>query len=236
MRIFWGNYGCQEASTSLEIRKTTQQGQFGTPTITRIAWVLRGFVRATTGPTELTTLMQAHEAAFSVHNQNIKLQHDGTDTAHVLLASNTLSGTRVSEFAWLRRDGAEYVNRRSWRAIITAEQLATNSGLVSWSESLRVIGTGGPVVVWQPTLFTPPVPQQTQLFSSHVAFQRGHAVGISDYPDAASPLFPGLLKSRPSWQELGTPLQLGQTPYGYRTNWFYVFEGLGFSGVPTLPS
>lgn len=236
MKIVYGGYSCQEASTSVEIRKSTQQGQTGHVTITRVAWVLRGFVRASTGPTALTPLLRAHETAFSQHGQDIRLQHDGTDTAHVLLNSDTLSGTRVSQFSWLRRDGAEYVNRRAWMAVITAEILARNSGLVSWNESVRVVGTGGPVIIWQPVLFGPPVPQQTQSQSSILAFQRGSAVGISGYPDLPLPLFNvGLIKSRPTWNEAGSPLQLGQRPFGYRTNWLYVYEGLGFAGQPVLP-
>lgn len=237
MQVVWGGYNCQEASTSFEFHRTTRRGQTGEVTIADIAVVLRGFVRATDGPSALTPIMQAHEDAFRQHGRDLRVQHNGSDTAHVLLNSSTMSGTRVSKFAWLRRDGAEYVNRRSWMAVITAEVLARNSGLVSWHESVRIVGTGGPMVVWQPVLVGPPIPQQTQSQTSVLAFQRGSAVGISDYPDAAAPLFDtGLIKSKVSSpMDHDSPIGLGSTPFGYRTNWLYVFEGLSFSGVPTLP-
>lgn len=238
MKIIYNGYPCQEGSTSLEVRKATQQGQFG-PTITTVAFVVRGFVRAPGGPSLLTPEMLALQAAFSVHGGDIKLQHGGVDTAHVMLNSATISGTRISRFAWInsRPTGAEYVERRSWMAIVTGEFKARDSGLVSWNESVRIIGTGGPVVVWQPTLVGPPQPQMTQQQSSVVAFQRGSAVGISDYPVVPDPVFSaGLIKSRPTWQEVGSPQLLGTTPFGYRTNWFYVYEGLGFTGgTPVLP-
>lgn len=238
MKIVYGNYVCQEASTSLHIRSSTRWGQTGMPTIKHIAWDIWGYVRADS-PSALTPLLVAHETAFSQHGQDIKLQNSGVDTAHVLLSSATMNGTRVSRFEWVRGNppGAEYVNRRAWRATITAEVKATNSGLISWNESVRIVGTGGPVVIWQPTLNGYPVPQQTQPASTVLAFQRGTAVGISDYPDAALPLFSTLLlKSKPTSPiERVSPQQLGGSPYGWTTRWFYVFEGLGFSGVPVLP-
>lgn len=237
MQVEYGGYLAQFGATNWTVSRQTSFTVTGAPFLTRHAWDIQGYVRGDTIP-ELTARMQELEAAFSVHGQTIRILNNGQETAHKLENSSTIDGTRVEYFGFQRGrvPATEYINRRSWAARVTGTTIAAADGYLSYQESLRVIGTGGPVVIWKPALVGPPQAQIVQTQSSVIALQRGSAVGISSYPQYPAYLFDGgFLKSKQSWQEIGTPRQLGNTKIGFPISWFYVFEGLQFSGTPVPP-
>lgn len=210
---------------------------------TNESWIIEGFVRADT-TAQLTANIEAYQNAFSANGGDLKfLDTNGSPTAHQLLSADTFNGTRVERFEWRRNGGnsppaTEYVHRRSFIAIVSGDRLASNGGLVSWSENVRIIGTGGPVVIWKPALFGPVQPQIVQQQSSVIAIQRGSAAGLTDYPDIAAPLFDAtLIKAKPTiLYDKSTPQLLGGRPLIYRSSWSYIYEAGAISPVSsTLP-
>lgn len=240
MQVEYNGYLCQFGSTALRIVKTTRVSQYGKPAILQWHIFIDGYIRTDTSTADLTAKMEGLETAFSTHGGNFRLLNSGSETAHRLESSNTINGIHVAKFAWERGRpvAAEYVARRSWSAVLSAQQFAANAGnLMFYQESVRCTFPGS-VNIWQPALFSDPQKQTVQAVGSQIAIQRGTAVGINGYPDFPLFLYPsGNLHIKQSWQEPGTPRMLGTNKAEYPISWFYVFEGINFSlATPTAPA
>jgi hypothetical protein len=245
VQVVYGGFQLQRGCANLRVvRATRRSPQTNLPLVESETWIIEGFVRGST-TAELTVNMTSYESAFRVSGGDLKfVDANGSPTAHQLLSSSTVSGTRVDRFEWRRNGGnsppaTEYVHRRSFIAIVSGDRLASSGGgIVSWEESIRIIGTGGPVVIWKPALFGPVQPQITQQQSSVIAIQQGSAVGLTDYPSIPSPLFDQtLLKARQTVPyDHASPRLLGGSPLMFRTSWRYIYEAGAISPAnPTLP-
>jgi len=233
VQVVIGGFQLQRGCANLRVvRSTRRSPQTNLPLIESETWIIEGFVRGAT-TAELTVNMNAYEAAFRVPNADLNfVDLNGSPTAHQLLSSSTISGTRVDRFEWRRNGGSsppatEYVHRRSFIAVVSGDRLAASGGgLVSWEQSVRIIGTGGPVVIWKPALFGPVQPQITQQQSSVIAIQQGSAVGLTDYPYVPGPLYDAtLLKSKSTVPfDYSSPRLLGGSPLMFRVGWRYVYE------------
>lgn len=239
MQLEYNGFLVEPCSTAWAIDRATTFTQFGKPFITNETWRITGYVRGETIP-ELTAKMQALQAAFSTHNSgDIRVLNNGSETAHKLLGADTTNGLKVLDFRWLRGNppATEYVNRRSWSAVVQGQILGGSGQYLSFRDSIRFIGNGGPQVIWAPALVGPPQPQVVQTQTSVIAIQSGFATGVSERPPPAGLMFgEEYLKPKLSWVSPSTPQQLGEQPIGWGIQWYYVFEGLSFSGVPQFPS
>lgn len=245
MQVVYGGFQLQRGCANLRVvRAVRRSPQTNLPLVESETWIIEGFVRGST-TAELTVNMGAYEAAFRVQGGDLNfVDANGSPTAHQLLSSQTVSGNRVERFEWRRNGGnsppaTEYVHRRSFIAIVGGDRIASSGGgIVSWEESVRIIGTGGPVVIWKPALFGPVQPQIVQQQSSVIAIQQGTAVGLTDYPTVPDPLFDQtLLKSKSTVPyDYSSPRLLGNSPLMFRVGWRYVYEAGAISPAnPTLP-
>ena len=180
-------------------------------------------------------------AALLVPYQSISLLTDaGRATGLTLLNGASISGCRVVEgpnFENDARDG-EYVTQRTASFVVEAEFVVpgTQTAAISFTESISISGTGGPVVRWRPLINAPPVSQIIYPASTVKATQSGQAVGHLGYPTVPDPLFPAFELVDQRRIVTGSPKRLGQGFIEYPINWSYSFEGLGpLVAVPNLP-
>lgn len=159
----------------------------------------------------------------------------GGVSATTLIGSQSISGVRVMAYSFDNaRGGAEYATLRSFSFIAEAEFLAPagRNAILSFQESVTVIGTGGPVTRFRPALNAPPVKQL--IFPSSVvrATQSGQAVGQLRYPIPPIPLWPvhELLDQRV--RTLVTPDFAGQELSEFTSIWSYSFEAAVSLNLP----
>lgn len=141
---------------------------------------------------ELVAASLALRALLSEPYQDIVLlADDGSATDTKLLNSNSISGVRVLELDFPEQyGGAEYATLRSFSFTAQAEYLAGGDDTVRYSESVTVVGTGGPRFEMRVPVSGPPV---KQILSTHTpvrATQSGEWTGLLKYPsNAPAPLW-----------------------------------------------
>lgn len=113
-----------------------------------------------------------------------------------LISANCVNGTRVRELTWLpgfdgvRGSGAEDVNRRSFRLIIEGlKKVTSDTDIVEWHERVVGVGTGGPRIVPVGSLSGNVAAQQTQNYTKCEAIQTGYGIGLTAYPNPATPIW-----------------------------------------------
>lgn len=189
----------------------------------------------------LTTALQAMEAAYNVDFQNFGLYlNDGvTATAHTVLNSATFGGVKVIqppsyiEGPWGGQ--IEYLNRRTYQIRLRAE-IRTGTGIHTYRETLTVKGTGGPLWRFSPREVGDAQKQVLQTATTFFYIQEGEAIGRTAYPSAPAPLFPLAEHERERVRTYGTPQELTtQGAEMYPTTWRYVMEATTSQPFGSLP-
>ena len=103
MQVVYGGFQLQRGCANLRVvRATRRSPQTNLPLVESETWIIEGFVRGST-TAELTVNMTSYESAFRVSGGDLKfVDANGSPTAHQLLSSSTVSGTRVDRFEWRR--------------------------------------------------------------------------------------------------------------------------------------
>ncbi len=153
---------------------------------------------------------------------------------HKLLNADCVAGTQIRNFVWsegydgVRGSGAELVLRRTFSCIISGRTIATSdTDLVQYSETIRGVGTGGPITYPVTSLIGAVQAQQTVLFTPYWTTQSGFAVGLTAEPPASTPIwqFTPNVFYMPDQVSIGlsTPINWGiNVNTGFRTEWRYV--------------
>ena len=164
-------------------------------------------------------------------------QTDGaTATPHVITSANTLSGTRVLRVAWPEATGPEYANRRTMTVEFEAESQVSGKAddLVSFTETVRITGTGGPRYAIIETVEGSPQRYQVAQKTMVRATQSGSATGRTGYPSPPDPIWSNYeLQDRRSIIDAPTYQADGGTYY--TRSWSYEFESpAALSGDPDI--
>lgn len=178
---------------SSEPRFNDAQEQYGLERV----WILNGFLRNRGGNlATMRTLITNLIGLFADPlGGDLLLYHpDGvTIGPHYLLSDSCLGGTRVTRPpAFPSYQGPEGVTYRTWTAEVRGFiATPTDSGLVSFTETLNFEGVGAPSVGFHHPLTAIPHKQLLKRATTYVASQEGRIVGQYSYPTARIP--------RPKW-------------------------------------
>lgn len=180
------------------------------------------------GQADLSKKEAALRAALAVQNQDfVLLTDDGKASSAAVLAAQTASGTRVIAVGAPEAQGAEFVTRRTVTFTVAAEfhVAGAERAVVSWRESLTVIGNGGPSCRWRFPVNAPAIRQVVSPTSLVRALQQGQAVGYLRRPPAPPPLFPAYLVNESPVYRAETPRPMGGgAPIDWPVSWSYTFE------------
>lgn len=177
---------------------------------------------------DLDALITELADALSVDGQDWGLYHDdGTPTPHYLWSDDptSLTGNQVVYKSFPASHGGEYATGREFAYAVRNEFLDPETALLDWSDTVSIIGTTRPPVVWESDYFNAPFP---------TIKAKGGLVEIRHYGRAESlgtwMLPPGPLFNYPVENEserIVTKHSPQRTPQGvrkYRTSWSYVYR------------
>lgn len=184
------------------------------------------------------------ENALKNDGRDFRYEVNGSLAHSMLNSGDCISGTRIVQRSFPKGDAAELANRRSFSFTVQGIYDAKEGDdLVSWQETVEVIGNGGPDFfvlrgAGSPVaIFTAPVTEQR-------IRQTGSAVGYAAYP--TPPGYVGGTGPNGTVTEYGpaqriirsNPKQLGN---GYRfwpIRWYYqgVHDPSTFGNVSFLPN
>lgn len=236
MYLAIGSYQFPVASLSFTTTSRKRRNNFGQPTYLDHSWNISGdIVGQGLTAAEIATAMLAMEAALvdgtDVIWRDGTPASPGTTLAHEILNANTIDGTHFGPLSWVLNpqgqhgSGAQFVNRRDFRFTVTATTLYTGVALVSWHESVQRIGDGGARWNMAGSINGPVQQQYTQQFTPYSVIQQGRAVGLTQWPIPATPLYP------PSYEHTDkrsivydTPMNMGRIPTNWPVRWRMVFE------------
>ena len=241
MILAYGDYRHALGETAVIISREGVFAPSGEQLAVREHWRIEGALQAATSAL-LTQAIQALVDAYSQSGLNLTLYlPDGTTpSAHRIVSSQTLGGTRVVRPpSFPQGKGAEYTTYRGYSIEIEAEIPTTNSSsaLLFWDEVLTFSG-GGPRWTYLATLTGTPILQTLQQATPYRVTQVGRAIGYSSYPTPASPIWPLALHADESTITRKLPRRAaGGEPardVEYEVTWSYRFDSdCPLSGDPT---
>lgn len=242
MILKYGTYAHANNEVWFSISKRAQHSPIGFSQHVNVTWTINGVLKGDS-TSDLTSKMQALENAYSSDFKDlIFYDNDGTTELHHSLRNNqSIKGIQVKAFNWLSGNpgvwgsGTEYVNRRSYQIVVSADVLDSGSNLLEWHEGLQLVGDGGPKWVVMGALRGPVQIQEVQEITPYRVIQSGYAYGHLAPPTPPAPIWPFALHGDQKVEEILTP-DLGvnvNTRYGIR--WRYMFESAtALTGGPTL--
>lgn len=172
-------------------------------------------------------------AALSVENQTAAFYHDDNTASAIYLPApgddaNCLTGVLVMERPSIRPvDGADYATHLDGQFVLRAEYvLATAPGLVDFSESVTVEGSGGPNIVAVPQDSGAPLLIATTFQTPVTVVQEGQSVGLYTWPQPKPPYFANELAGARRISRR-SPRRRGGGLVDYPTAWSYRFVATG---------
>lgn len=140
--------------------------------------------------TQIEALEDAIESLGSSGDVGLTLNDGTTPSEHWLDGSNSQGGIRLVNFQWLPCIGTQYATRRNFQLVVEADYLAdAANNLIQFEETIRRVGTGGPVFIYQPVLVGPWRKVTIHTQSTYVLVQSGANIGYESLEPPASPLF-----------------------------------------------
>lgn len=225
--LSYGTYEFPPDAVSFTINSRPIINPVGFTNYLDVRWYLDGRVNGN-DTSEVITAIEALEAAL-IPGQDLVFS-----IYHQLLSANCVQGTQIYDFRWLkgyddigRGSGAELVLRRTFKAVIGGLVLVTSDNdLYAYSESVRGIGTGGPVIKPVRSLAGAVQAQQTTAITEFWSTQSGFATGLLAYPAASTPIWlltPGVVyPPEQTWVQEDSPRMLGiNNNTRYTTRWSY---------------
>jgi hypothetical protein len=188
--------------------------------------------------------MAALENALNQDGQSFYYSVNDSIVHSILNTADCVSGTRIVQKGFPKGDGTEFANRRSFSFTVQAVfDASSGDDLISWQESVEMIGNGGPDFFILRTSSNP-VAIITSPATEVRVRQTGLAVGYSTYP--IPPGYVGGTAPGGTVTEYGpsrriirsTPKQLGNGFRFYPIRWYFqgVHDPLTFGVVNFLPT
>ena len=189
---------------------------------------LKGFVKGDS-QTELKSKINAIWSTFSTDGGDLILYHnDGTtQSSHTLPSSSSLTGVMIdSGPSFDNGSGPEYATERTYTVVLSAKYPLINpDNYVAYTETLRIVGTGGPRRVGVELLTGLPqiqiVNQRTLMYATQAGSAVGYA-GIPAYPGPIPVLAPYELLDKRS-ETMQSPQWMGNAFRNYGVSWSYEY-------------
>jgi hypothetical protein len=194
-----------------------------------------------TGQSDINDAINTLVDAYDDNDKDAGLYHDdGSMTRHVLLQgdANNLTGNKIEYRSWPSKGPCEYATFRSFKIIIRATFRNVDSEILTYRESVRFIGTGGPMWRWIILPTGQPFQQQTADVTTQKIIQAGNVLALSGWPLAyvQPPLLPLFEHEERRLIHYHEPKWAGQTYIHYGISWVYYMEAPpGQSATPNLP-
>jgi hypothetical protein len=223
MILKYGAYAHKLAEAAVKISRSSVNSDQGDYLGYKETWVIEGRLRGST-PSDLTTKIQALEAAYAVNGQDLVLyESDGvTPSAHQMVSDDTTVGTQVVTIEYPDGANAQYSTFRDYRITMEGEFVTLGSaggagGGYQYSETITYTSTGGPRFVIREQRFGPPIKQFVSEQTPVMAVQSGSTSRSDRYPDPPPPVFPSeeMLEQR--------RIQYGRAGGKYHCDWTYQF-------------
>lgn len=239
MQASWGNFAFPTNAAKVTNRTIAEMSPQGLPLRYITTYDVEAFLIGVS-QTDLSQQEATLRVALSKPKQDFILKTDtGQISSSAIISKATMSGTRVRNIDFRDATDAEYVNRRTVTFSVDAIYLIANAAnaVISWRQSIRIVGTGGPRRSWRFPVNAPSIRQQLTPFSLITATQSGEAVGHTRAPTPPFPIWPGYIVDESVDEGESSPENLGQSYINYPVTWSYRFErGDGpLIGSPGLP-
>lgn len=239
MRLWWGNYAFPTNAAEVTSRTGTEFNYSGFP----LRYVITVAVKVTLdgdGQEDLSDAEDEMRAALAVPYQNLILKTDsGNQSSARLITSSSITGVRLKSGPnFGEAQGAEFVNRRTCEFEMEAEYMirGAENAVVSWRETVSIVGNGGPRRTWRFPLNANPIRQQVTKNSLVRATQSGEAIGHTRTPRRPLPIWPKFVVNESDGGTVDTPEPKGRAYLNYPVKWSYSFEsGYPLVGLPSLP-
>lgn len=179
-------------------------------------------------------------AALSVPYQTLNVTDDNDVTLAVsLIPANSISGVVIVDGPHFPEPSTpEWVKTRTVRFTGMAEYVfrGAESALISYTESVSLTGTGGPVRRWRvPVNDYGPIRQQVTRGSVVRLVQSGVAVGHLTWPAPPAYLWPvDLIQNESAGITYETGQPVGRAWVEHVTRWQFIYENSGI--LPALPN
>lgn len=242
MILKWGGYSFEDNEIWFTTRRQELLGQTGIRIGWKETWTVGGVIKAD-NVAAITTRIDGMRDALDVPFQDLVfVDNDGNDTAHKIINSETLNGTRVVGGLQFPKPqmwgmGDEYAAyKRTFGFTVEAEVYDPEGNIMFYEETVRLLAPGSRRFAMVVSLQGVPQDQTLAAQTPTIIEQIGRAVGIHTYPNYGAPLYPAQLKDRPFMQEVGTPEKFGTVRnVGFPVSWRYQMEGVGLALVPPTP-
>lgn len=238
MQLFWGTYAFPVNAAACTSRTRVTSNQSGRPM--RIA--LDFNVRATlfgNGQQSLSDQEALCRAALSIPYQDLILKQDnGADSSMRLLQRASAGGVKITDGPhFTDAQSPEFVSTRTVEFTGTAEYfLPGSTGLMSYYESVSVLGNGGPIRRWRNPVNAGLVRQVVNPRSLIVYTQSGRALGHIAYP-VPRMIFPAAYCVNEAYAVVQeTPTPMGNAWVDWPVSWNFIFQADRLlNGGPQLP-
>lgn len=244
MQLVYGSYNFTNNMVSYHRYINILRSQTGLPAIADEKWIVRNKIRGTSA-SDITSKCNTFTSQMVDGYDLTFKDNSGSSTSDFMTHAVQLNGCRVDRIRWIPsagspvQSGATFVNCREVEVVFSGQRMAGNSGdIMSWHESLTLVGNGGPKWIMVPSINGAVEPTTLMDFTPYSMIQMGRASGLGEYPlfpDAKYPLFE---HQEQRVQELGTPRRWGRTNalnLEYPIMWKYVMESAtALTGVPQL--
>lgn len=188
----YGKFAHADNEVELTIHKRPVYSARGFRRGTRELWHVDGILHAA-DRAELTSKIDALLAAYREDGRDagLFLEDGSSTTSHLLDSSKALGGVKVLRGPdFPEGSGAEYSTFRTYSITLEATFPSLSLDLLSFRETIRFAGTGGPRYVFVETLNGLPRRQQAARFTTQQVVQSGTAVGYLTWPQPPSPIWP----------------------------------------------
>lgn len=239
MLLRYGPYSFPLGQVEVLPRMQTQRDESGRPLYYHWDINIRGMmvrdpsISDANGSVNLTNYDQALRALTSLIGKDLVLYDTLGRPTSINFRNTTscVSPMQVTSLSYPDGGGGEYVTKRSFDETFTATYAADGraGSLTAYHETVTVSGTGGPLLVWQPSINGPPIPCMVYPETTIRVIVAGNATGFERYPSIPRGPLPSAFLINPATTfSQQAPKFFGNHLGGFRefpVSWQYVYEG-----------
>lgn len=205
----------------------------GKPQYLRKRMVVEGEIVAN-GSTAIAARVKEIQDAYAVPGGSATLH--GTAGAYTLSSAGSVSGVRIVQApTFFQQDGKAHMATGLPFSVVLEADYLINDGdpLVSYSETITHIGTGGPRRATLELDNGEPIEQIVSTHTPVTIIQAGEAVGSAGYPSINQPIFPTQV-DLPDGLQISTsaPRLEGNVYVDWPIRWAYRMTCLNLPSIP----
>lgn len=235
MQLKIGSYACDANTSLIAMREDLQFNEADQPYSRKRSLDVQGYLSGAS-QSALVTAENALQVALRKTSPDVVFLTDsGGETGVSLKKAGSITGVRITNFAFPRTTGPEYATERYFTFTAEAEYplTGTTTLLMSFTETLSFSG-GGPLYTHLQAIYGPPQKQLLYEATTYQVTQSGQAVGYLAYPNPAPPIWPQALKQAPRFSQT-SPKRRGNGYQDFAVSWEYQFESASpLAGLPNI--